>query len=1192
MSESPRENLRFVLSHLAERMKRAQEALAATSRNDLLGSQDAPPGVVFVLGAGCSMQYGMPGFKTLLGHTYDDLRIDTSRDSRWELDSLRDRLDPHWRTLKPEELRKLLDRHLRRIEGCHCTAYLRLARLACEGYIKAIVNMNFDLLLEQAFDALKNLGQENQKGLVRTYHPSKTFQIPENRTESIDRLECTNRPVGHEHLWHHPLDFHRKYIPLYIPHGSLRPMEGVPILDLAGSDLFDSYEETKEAEKLFRQNDVVFLGYRGSDAKVAAALTPESAPSDREEVAPHNYNQIYLLNIASPDTRLLRIMVARRSTELSVTGEIGAFENVMEELEHLVRRGSFSPTSAERRSGDDQERPSEGGSAKTQEIYPSRHFTRGESVALDRCRDAALKLRSSMSIAEGGQISIEKHADDIFQLCLNLAASCGVGLSTPEKYLLFCAAYLHDLGYFWAYSGNRKYKKAGWYLLATHGHDTATLLDRYFRSTPEGSKRRSAVLPESYQGQANELIDTIILLCHLHSGTPIPELPNETVELESRNLEVRQSFTVEIDGFPIPVRPPLLHALFHTAEEITQGHPFRPAPYPLEPHSSERSRLEDPVLDLYLGQKTQLFIDREFKPGSISVKFGSKEEVGTMGRLRRTETLLALLTKCAVSHLSRVIADLSSPEASANVSGNGEARLRLELPQEIDLPGDEAKLRGLFRESARLALDEQLEVQLDRLEREVKEDPSQLVGLLPTVLDLLSIYTDPIYLQADEAGELYRPSGADPGFEKARRMLETPPDGQDPKDWKNRLNRHLIYHYMRARHLDGKEPDSGLDRVFCYSFEAIYRPAWRFCADKWLYGVDALVMARASLDFGSSRYRDEVVLGMKSLMRDKITSWKSDDERAPAWLKPNEGNRPGSAHEWSFGHDGCTICTSRLLYILTKARQLLSREMREQCSEGERSLARTTGGLLKFFLRRSADDPAWLGIEAEQRLRGATLASADYVAWAAKASGHALWLDGEIALHTGGERRWLEDECQVTRSEVETLFQMLLDKLGRVAQSNILGDLTEEPHSYILGHVGGTYLFLKDLEDDFGADILPHDFDWDARVDQIQGALNDFEKRNPAQLSQFFLWPAEIFLARMPKSKVTDDDLVKTLYKCLSSRVWIKEGEGKGSWGYNIENTQRIVSSLNTFWSLAFRKPERFESYFEDSKWTALREEV
>src|SRR5262245_61742510 len=100
----------------------------------------SPP--VFLLGAGCSKQYGLPSFKELLLALWED-HLHYPGVAR-STEELREGLEKLWQALGPKDRRRILKEHLGGIQGQACPGYLRLAKLAANRHIKAIVNMNFD----------------------------------------------------------------------------------------------------------------------------------------------------------------------------------------------------------------------------------------------------------------------------------------------------------------------------------------------------------------------------------------------------------------------------------------------------------------------------------------------------------------------------------------------------------------------------------------------------------------------------------------------------------------------------------------------------------------------------------------------------------------------------------------------------------------------------------------------------------------------------------------------------------------------------------------------------------------------------------------------------------------------------------------------------------------------------------------
>lgn len=87
--------------------------------------------------------------------------------------------------------------------------------------------------------------------------------------------------------------------------------------------------------------------------------------------------------------------------------------------------------------------------------------------------------------------------------------------------------------------------------------------------------------------------------------------------------------------------------------------------------------------------------------------------------------------------------------------------------------------------------------------------------------------------------------------------------------------------------------------------------------------------------------------------------------------------------------------------------------------------------------------------------------------------------------------------------------------------------------------------------------------------------------RKLSLISKLYLWPAKIFLhegAAGAEREELEAELLDLHRQCSGSPIWIRNTEG--SWGYNEENTQRLVSAMNAFWRYAFEHRDRFEPRF------------
>jgi hypothetical protein len=249
---------------------------------------------VFLLGAGCSIQYGLPDFHTLLSDLWRDYFAEEP-DPSWGTEFLRDKLDKYWQASGPTQRRAALSRYLAVARGENCPGYVKLASLAKQGYISAFVNLNFDTLLEEALYAQRV-----------DFWVSNTF-----KAWSPDHLT------------------------IFKPYGSLGPAnsgrENDLILDLASSENLAKPDEQLAMIELLTSSDVVILGHSGSDIRITAAL--RSSPSQKD---PRD-SKIFYANVTRPDPRLLRIMAERASQDLFAIGEEAGFERFMEELLETLR---------------------------------------------------------------------------------------------------------------------------------------------------------------------------------------------------------------------------------------------------------------------------------------------------------------------------------------------------------------------------------------------------------------------------------------------------------------------------------------------------------------------------------------------------------------------------------------------------------------------------------------------------------------------------------------------------------------------------------------------------------------------------------------------------------------------------------------------------------------------------------------
>ncbi len=1033
-------------------------ASALKAVGEYMGFNGGPPdGVVFLLGAGCSMQYGLPGF----GELTEEIEQDDG-----SLEAIMAGLDTAAR-------RRVLKRHLQIADGAFCPGYVYLARLLKEERIRAVVNMNFDVLLEQAC-------------LSIGYSPNVKNTIDGERPGAIYKI-----------------------------HGSIDEAGGKPIITLDETEFFRDKDKAAALHGLLTRNHVVVMGYSFGDADLRNILrTVEDSGRSADP------RKLFIFDAGRISPEIVPVVRMRKSEQMAVAGSQASFENVMEGLWRLRQGGA----------GAKKIRPNRRSLFLSWEH--SSRMTQAEQVALDSCFRMAMEIRASIHVAETSRISLEEHARDIFSKCLQLASSAGNALTSPERYLLYCVSILHDLGYFVGYSQGEISRSRGWWFLNNHGAMTADLLEDRFLKNPEICEE---IYPATYRSSDRGwFLKRLVDLCHCH-----------TLSQPFNSVGARQIQVVDI---AVPVRFQLLHALFATAEEITHGHPFLPSTDPVRQstHNGDSPVIEDPVLDLYLRRKE----------GEVEFEIQRRGVVAKEGKASSPNARSWLLTmaKDAVSRFD---------EVSKENGGRGVA-FHVDFPEELpEVPSEEHLLISE-------ALEELLKESLDDISEGV-------TGRHSEICDLIAIFSigrtetkSPEGLgRTDERREwiqklhLERKVGKEPRVDLqssavVKACLDDQSHPQGPR-------RNLLWRYLLIARKS--ESRSSMEREFQSCYETILYPAWRFCAREWREGIDAINMARSSLDFGSSRYRGEVGVGIPQLFGKKI-NW----ERGHA-----------------MGHGGCTICTARLLYVIAHLRLLHTKEdfARYKFGWEEKTFAQITQGLLGFFLSRSPDDESWWGTNS------IGIRSADYLAWAIRALALVLAADRSLADSRGAEEAWLQSECEVDRDAVEDLLVDLWSMLSQADHDqDLMSEEAEEPHSYLLGEVAITALGLKALRRRRLLDVDLGDRSFVTLTRSIQKAMESLQKPKLSLLSQFYTLPAKILIHSHAddlglgtgNEEERARELLASCRKCTDCSVWIRGGEDAGSWGYNNENTQRLASSLTEVWRYFLERRNVFEPLFKETQ--------
>jgi hypothetical protein len=282
------------------------------------------------------------------------------------------------------------------------------------------------------------------------------------------------------------------------------------------------------------------------------------------------------------------------------------------------------------------------------------------------------------------------------------------------------------------------------------------------------------------------------------------------------------------------------------------------------------------------------------------------------------------------------------------------------------------------------------------------------------------------------------------------------------------------------------------------------------------------------------------------------------------------------------GHEGCTQCTSRLLYIFGRAMLLFPREKIKDLvrDASGHTVEDAIRGMLLYFLARRPDEISWWGLGGDDQGR---IVSPEYLAYAAWVAIFYLEVDRELQVATG--ECWLRDSLGIESNQVERLARERSEALLRVTLPEILQGDREEPISRTLGMMGRLMLSILAQPHVLLDRILP--VDAERQISKLVRTMKEVESQlgHLSMLSRLSLWPIDVLLDKVGGGSSEDVKLrlATTCMECLSSPLWVARGRAVGSWGFDVQNTYVIAGSLAAFWrhALAAENREEFARVFE-----------
>lgn len=264
-----------------------------TLANQMKALRDKGESFVLMLGAGASMSSGIPATQKIITELLEKFG------GHLQGSDPMDRFDKLWTSATPDDRDTYLQPYLDKDPG---EGFHLLAELMREGYFDTVVTFNFDRLLEKALTRAGMLPGDDFLAIVRGDHTN----------ESVLQMMDRQKPKT-------------KLLKL---HGSLTGGNTFLFSDV---EMLNYPDPIRDLLKALTGRHIIVCGYGFEDTCVERAFAEQGGP-------------IYCVNPGGAPRRLRAFIRLRNSTDFTIDGETGKFDNFMTELHEALAEPEPQPT--------------------------------------------------------------------------------------------------------------------------------------------------------------------------------------------------------------------------------------------------------------------------------------------------------------------------------------------------------------------------------------------------------------------------------------------------------------------------------------------------------------------------------------------------------------------------------------------------------------------------------------------------------------------------------------------------------------------------------------------------------------------------------------------------------------------------------------------------------------------------------